>query len=263
MTTLGDSRRGDPASNLAGDTAGPAPVRARFLLAIAAVGLLAMPALAAPTISKTPAKQRFSFDTPLMSLQTPSTDLSKFGFTASGATGSTLRLQSIERGFRFTPSGQADNRKALSLGLTTRVVAANNDRSRAAAPAEALAALPTSVDFDLSVGWKGFAVNTGLRHVEPGSTALLANRRDAVDLGLSYRGANWKTSLTGTAEQAQRLNFAPLERRYSVELGGAYFVAPRLSVSGGLRYRLAPIAPSLLDTDRDDQAVYLGTKIAF
>jgi hypothetical protein len=171
-------------------------------------------------------------------------------------------LQTQERAFRFTPSGQTDNRKALSLGLSTRVVAAATDHSRAAAPLESSAALPTAYGVEASVGWKGFAVNTGYRHVEPGPAALLANRSDAIDIGLSYGGRNWKTRLLGTAEQGALL-LAPLERRYSVELGGAYAVAPRLSVTGGVRYKLAPTAPTVLENDRPDQSVYLGTNIAF
>ena len=59
------------------------------------------------------------------------------------------------------------------------------------------------------------------------------------------------------------LAFAPLERRYSVELGGAYSIAPSVSVRGGVRYKLAPLTPSLLDTERDDRSVYLGTNVAF
>jgi hypothetical protein len=71
----------------------------------------------------------------------------------------------------------------------------------------------------------------------------------------------------GTAEQlageGSALVLSPLERRYSVELGGAYAMAPRLSVTGGIRYKLAPTTPTVLDTDRPDQSVYLGTNIAF
>jgi hypothetical protein len=48
-----------------------------------------------------------------------------------------------------------------------------------------------------------------------------------------------------------------------VEFGGAYAVAPRLSVTGGVRYKLAPETPSLLSPDRPDQSVYLGTNFAF
>jgi hypothetical protein len=235
------------------------------LVGVAIAGMAATPALAAQAVNKAgkPVKQRFSFEQPLTPFQPPVSEASSFTFTAPGAAGSASRLQSVERAFRFTPSGQADNRKALSLGVSTRVIAATTDRTRAAPPPESIAALPTSYNVDLSLAWKGFAVNTGFTHTEPGPMALLSQRREAVDLGVSYRGKNWKTSLQGTAEEVSPLLFAPIERRYSVEFGGAYAVAPRLSVTGGVRYKLAPETPSLLTPDRPDQSVYLGTNFAF
>lgn len=239
----------------------------RALVMFVAIAIAAAPTLAAQTTGKAvtkPEKQRFSFETPLTPFQPPVTDVSRFAFTASGTSAASARMQTVDRAFRFTPSGQSDNHKALSLGVSTRVVAAAADHSRAAPPAETLAALPTAYNVDLSVAWKGFSVNTGYSRLEPGPMALISGgRRDAVDLGVSYRGKNWKTSLMGSAEQGSLLMYAPLERRYSVELGGAYLVGPRLSVTGGVRYKLAPEAPSLLDPDRPDQAVYLGTNIAF
>lgn len=245
---------------------GPSRLRA-MLLGVAVAGLAAAPALAAQAANKAsttkPVKQRFSFETPLTPFQPPVAEAGSFSFTAPGAAGAASRLQSVERAFRFTPSGQAENRKALSLGVSTRVIAGAPDRSRAAPPPETIAALPTSYNVDLSLAWKGFAVNTGFTRVEPGPMALFSQRREAVDLGVSYRGKNWKTSLQGTAEDVSPLLFAPLERRYSVEFGGAYAVAPRLSVTGGLRYKLAPETPSLLSPDRADQSVYLGTNFAF
>jgi hypothetical protein len=243
---------------------GPSRLRA-VLLGVAIAGVAAAPAFAAQTASKAakPAKQRLTLETPLTPFQPPVTEASSFSFTAPGVAGSASRLQSVERAFRFTPSGQAENRKALSLGVSTRVVGATTDRSRAAPPPETIAALPTSYNVDLSLAWKGFAVNTGFTRTEPGPMALFSQRRESVDLGVSYRGKNWKTSLQGTAEDASPLLFAPLERRYSVEFGGAYAVMPRLSVTGGVRYKLAPETPSLLSPDRADQSVYLGTNFAF
>ena len=262
MFTTGDSGAENPAISAGGGFA-----RAVILLA-ATLSLVASAGAATKSgTAKGPAKTRFSLETPMTSFQPPVSDLNKFSFTAAGNTAASARLQTQERAFRFTPAGQSDNRKALSLGLSTRVVAAAADRSRAAAPTEATAALPTAYGVEASLGWKGFAVNTGYRHVEPGAAALLANRTDAVDVGLSYGGRNWKTRLTGTAEkragEVGGALLSPLDRRFSVELDGAFAVAPRLSFSGGVRYKLAPVAPSLLETDRPDQTVYLGTNIAF
>ncbi len=282
MTRAGDSRRQAAARTGPRAThvrpgglvralhAAPQPLVAAVLIGLAA--LIAAPVLAATPPTGTPAtktapKPKFSFEMPLTPFQPPITDTAKFSFTASGGAAASARTQTVERAFRFTPSGQGDNhgddRRALSLGVSTRVVAAAVDHSHAAPPVETLAAQTSAYNVDLSLAWRGFAVNTGYGQVDPGPLELLANRRDSVDVGISYRGKNWKTSLQGTAERGALLAYAPLERRYSVELGGAYALAPRFSVSGGVRYRLAPVSPSLLDVDRPDQSVYLGTNIAF
>ena len=269
MFRADDSREGGLASSAGRGVARTSMLHVGVILLGVGTLLLGSSAMAATKTStvKSMAKPRFSLESPMTSFQPPVSDLNKFSFTAAGNTAASARLQTQERAFRFTPAGQSDNRKALSLGVSTRVVAAANDKSRAAAPTDAVAALPTAYGVEASLGWKGFAVNTGYRHVEPGPAALLANRTDAVDVGLSYGGRNWKTRLTGTAEQRAGeiggMLLAPLDRRFSVELGGAYAVAPRLSVSGGVRYKLAPTTPTLLDTDRPDQSVYLGTNIAF
>jgi hypothetical protein len=205
-------------------------------------------------------KQRLTIDTPITPFQPKIVEFGRFAFTAPGAP---AQPQSLSSGFRFTPSGQAENLRALSLGLATRVTAPVTDKSKVAAPVETLV-VPAGYGVNLSLGWKGFALDTGYSHAEPVLTTPLAGRMtDAVNLGLSYGGRNWRTRLEGTAEQSQPLAFAPLTRRYSVELGGAFKVAPRLSVTGGVRYRIAPEPPSLVLPDRDDQAVYLGTSIAF
>ena len=260
-----DSRGIGPASTRLREMS-PGPVAILRVVAIAA-GLTcfagqAMAVAPAKTAARQ-SKQRVSFDIPLTPFQPAVSDPGRFSFTAPGNTASSARLQTVERAFRFTPSGQTENHKALSLGVSSRVVAAAADHSRAAPLPESLTALPATYNVDVSVAWKGFAVNTGYTRVEPGVTALLDGRRQSFDLGVSYRAKNWTTSLQGTAEKGGILAIAPLERRYSVELGGAYSVAPRFSVTGGVRYSLAPESPSRLDIDRADQAVYFGTAFSF
>jgi hypothetical protein len=238
------------------------PFRSILMNSLAIVGLAALVG-AAPASAAKPVKQKFSTETPLTPFQPQIAEASSFSFTASGGNAATARLQTVEKAFRFTPSGQAENRKALSIGVNSRVLAPAVDRSRAAPPADAIAAAPRAYDVDLSVGWKGFAINTGFSHVEPAPSALLTSRKDSVDVGVSYGGKNWKTSLQASGERGGLIAAAPPTSRYSVELGGAYSIAPRVSVRGGVRYKLAPEAPSLLDTNRDDQSVYLGTNVAF
>jgi hypothetical protein len=205
-------------------------------------------------------------------------DSGKFSFTAPGSTPANARLATTERAFRFTPSGKVDNRRAFSIGVTSRVVAAAADTSRAAAVpvevAQANPVPPAAYNVDLAVGWRSFAVSGGFGRSEtaatlPSALALsLPPRRDALDAGVSYRGASWKTSLQVAAEEGPPLLLSPLappspsllERRYSVEVGGAYLLTPQLSVTGGVKYKTT-LSPT--DPLRRDQGVYLGTAFTF
>lgn len=235
---------------------------ARAGLAAAAAMLLAGPAMAATgKVTPKSVKPRFTIETPLVPFQAPGMDDARFTFTASGP--ASARVQTVERAFRFTPSGQSDSRKSVSLGLATRVSAPGNDRSRAGAPVEASASVaPATYNVDLSVAWRGITVNTAFGHAESGINGLAA-AKDIVGIGIGYTGRNWRTRLQGNAEKGSLLFLAPLERRYSLELGGAYVVAPRFAVTGGLRYKLPPVSPSLIEPNSGEQAVYLGTNIAF
>ena len=205
-------------------------------------------------------------------------DSSKFSFTAPGQAPANARVASAERAFRFTPSGKVDSRRAFSVGVTSRVTAPVVDTSRAAAvPVEIAAATPAPAAYnvDLGVGWRNFAVTGGYARSDSAaalpqtlSLSLAAPRQEAVDAGLSYRGASWKTSVAVAAEEGPALLLNPLatlsptaiDRRYSLEVGGAYLLTPRLSVTGGVKYK-ETVSPT--DPLRRDQAVYLGTAFTF
>lgn len=174
-----------------------------------------------------------------------------------------IRSQSVERSFRFTPSGKAGDRKALTLGLTSRVVAPatrNTTVAAAAAPIDGLT--PSGYNLGVSVGYQGFSLSGGYSRLD---TGLLGPTREGVDLGLSYRGNRWKASLQASGEQPSHLpgDTLSFDKRYAVELGGAYALTPRLSLQGGMRYQLiTPLDPRLAD-DREDPSVYLGTSFRF
>ncbi|MEI6484731.1 MAG: hypothetical protein WCO11_00535 [Sphingomonadales bacterium] len=252
------------ADSLAQPCASRRPVRfglaAALLLPL--ISLLATPAIAAKPARA--AKQRLVLETQITPFQPQVGEFGRFAFTAPGAP---AMPQSLNSGFRFTPSGQAENQRVLSLGVSTRVTTAAVDRSRAAAPVDRFV-VPAGYGVNVSLGWHGFAIDTGYNHVDPQMSApftvpLAGRMTDQLNLGLSYGGRNWRTALQGTAEQSQPLAFAPLTRRYGLELGGAYRVAPRFSVTGGVRYRIAPEPPSLVLPNKDDRSVYFGTSIAF
>jgi hypothetical protein len=169
-----------------------------------------------------------------------------------------------ERSFRFTPSGKARDRKALALGVTSRVV-------RPVAPESARAGAETASAYnvDVSVGLAGFALTGGISKLD----SVLQQRREGVDVGLSYRGDRWKTALQLNADRDADGWVGPLslDKRYTVELGGAYALTPRMSVVGGVRYQMMQPDDSsryLLrgeQTAREGEAgsVYLGTAIRF
>ncbi len=201
-------------------------------------------------------------------LSMPMLDVSRFAFTAPGRI-TNSRVQPVERGFNFTPSGSSD-RKALSLGITTRTLASATpgSNSRAvAAPVDAGLA-PSGYGLDVSVGWKGFALSGGVSKADQGVGA--GGVREGIDIGLSYASRNWKTSLQASAERGAPLLATPLRsvpgpvsERIALEAGTALALSPALSVGGSFRYRLAPLNPTPVDPKVDDRAVFLGGALAF
>jgi hypothetical protein len=172
-----------------------------------------------------------------------------------------IRAQAVERSFRFTPSGKTADRKALTLGLTSRVVTPAAGRT-AVASAAVDGLTPSGYNLGVSVGYQGFSLSGGYSRLDSG---LIGTSREGVDLGLSYRGNRWKASLQATGELPSHLtdDSLVLDKRYAVELGGAYALTPRLSLQGGMRYQLiTPLDPRLAD-DREDPSVYLGTSFRF
>lgn len=169
-----------------------------------------------------------------------------------------IRSQTVERSFRFTPSGKTTDRKALTLGLTSRVLAPTQRTTVAALDG----LTPTGYNLGVAVGYEGFSLSGGYSRQENG---LLGGEREGVDLGLSYRGNRWKASLQATGELPSHLagDILPLDKRYAVELGGAYALTSRLSLQGGMRYQLiTPLDPRLTN-DREDPSVYVGTSFRF
>jgi len=166
-----------------------------------------------------------------------------------------------ERGFRFTPSGRKGDRKAFNVAMTTRTTRALEPVS-ARNPQDSLAA--RAVNVDMAVGYKGFALSGGYKRADLGPLA----QREGIDLGLSYRNKRWKTSLSVGSEHD--VSGAPdplgLGDRYSVELGGAYALTPRLSLSGGVRYqqlREGDLPNGTTGERAEDGAVFLGTALRF
>lgn len=177
-----------------------------------------------------------------------------------------IRVQSSERSFRFTPSGKAGDRKALTLGITSRVLtpapATRTAVAVATPPAPTLDSItPSGYNLGVSVGYMGFSLSGGYSRLDSG----YGPHREGVDLGFSYRSNRWKASLQASGEMPSHSPLDPLtlDRRYGVELGGTYALTPRLSLQGGMRYQLITPLDPRLDDHREDPSVYLGTSFSF
>lgn len=198
---------------------------------------------------------------PLAALQPITLDVSRFAFTAPGRMASS-QMQAVEREFSFTPSASGAKR-GVSLGMTARSVAPTVQRTASAAPPVDAGLSPAGYNFDLSVGYRGFAVSGGVTRVD---TGVGGRSTEGVDVGLSYAARNWKTGIQASAER-ESIYLLPRggtpDPRYAVEASGALSLSPQISLGGSVRYRLAPESPTPLDPNKDDRAVFLGGAVAF
>lgn len=254
-------------------------VRARFAVGVALAAALlvpaaaqatAAPAYAAPTLTSLgkraeaePTGYRLRID---QGQPAPSAalDLSRFSFTAPGDSARTSRGSAVERSFRFTPAG---DRKAPTVAVSTRLAATG---AEAASPAvrSAMAAVPApgpaqpGYALGMSVGWKGFALSSSMARTE---TALGFGNGEQADVGLSYGGRRWRTGVVAGAERSPLLVADPSidSVRYSLGATGSFALSPAFSLSGGIRYRTAPPNPSLLEPNKQEEAVYIGGALAF
>jgi hypothetical protein len=221
-------------------------------------GLVAAAVLCAPVSANTAGKPRPKPEDSVR-LTDAQFDATKFQFTAPGRP---RAATTVEKSFRFTPSGSASP-KALAVAVTARAPAqptGGQAARAAAASAAAAAAQEASYAVDLSVAWRGFALSGGVNRAE-GTLGLLPS--EGVDVGVSYGGRRWRTGVLATAERSGAFGATTAEQRYAFEAQGAYALSSKLSVNGGLRYRLSPEGAGPLTMNAEDRAVFVGGALAF
>ena len=232
-------------------------VQARVSVAIAAAAL-ALPAtfaVAAPA-AKRPSAVAFSFNrsfTPAQADPRLAAALSNRPLVASE--------------FHFTPTAAKKRSSQVRVAIRAQVVAPQGNRTpagnRAAVAAAVTSALtPATYNLGAGVGWRRFAVDGDLSRVKP--NALGIGGRDGALVGVNY---NLNKRLTGrVAASADRTNdripALTDTRAYAVDVGGAFELNRRVSVTGGVRYRIEKDRLAA-DQRRDSQAVYLGTALKF
>ena len=181
--------------------------------------------------------------------------LGSFTPATGDAVGATVRTGSVPelKSFRFTPSGQVSPEAGITVGTRSRTLAAPDSRRGADEAA--------GYDVGVAVAARGLAVTGTSSKVDLGIAT-----RESVGVGLGYGRKEWSAMLS-LAEEAERLrgpDSLGTDRRYSIELGGAYTLTRNLKLGAGVRYRVAPEDRADAQARaEDDRAAYLGLGVSF
>src|SRR4051812_37470137 len=172
-----------------------------------------------------------------------------------------LARDGLDSSFRFTPSLTPGGRRAVTVAV--RAQGTTSSGVHAAPVVNATTFMPSAYSLGVAVGWRRFAISGDYARVS--SNLLPDSGREAADVGLSYMGKKWRTTLLlGGERNTSQTKLFDTDQSYSVDLGGAYELTRNLAVSGGLRYQVRKDRLfNLSDDRRDSQAVYIGTALKF
>ncbi|HET9459271.1 MAG TPA: porin [Sphingomicrobium sp.] len=227
---------------------------AKVAIALGAGGLLLTPALAAPETKKKPPAVSLSFSR-------------DFGFTPASAD---PRLAAELSGrvpslgdFKFTPAAAKGRPSQVRVAIRARASSpAQLADSGSASPVSALA--PVSYNLGVAVGWRRFAVSGDVGKVKPEGSPV--DGRESATVGVSYSLPRFTGRVAVSADRSEG-KAAPALRNpdnYALDVGGSYALTRRLSVTGGVRYKVEHDRISALTDDRvDSKAVYVGTAFKF
>jgi len=227
--------------------------------ALAAVGLVLSPAIAAPGSQ---AKKRapavtVSFD-PISSF-TPANGDPRL---AAAFANKPLALTD----FRFTPAAAKTRPSQLRVAIRARAGTPTNGRDASGITAAgAVGALtPTTYNLGVAVGWRRFAVSGDVAKVSSPDSAI--GGRESAVVGVSYSLKRFTGRVAVGADRADGRALPALRKRdnVSLDVGGSYSLSRRIALTGGVRYEVDRDRMSTLKDDRrDSQAVYVGTAFKF
>ena len=226
----------------------------KSVAAVAAVGLVLTPALAAGQAKKRPPAVSVSFD-PVSSF-TPANGDPKLAASLAG------RGVAIDD-FKFTPAAAKGRPSQLRVAIRARAVDADNVRMAAASAPVTLT--PASYKLGVAVGWRQFAVSGDVAKVKSAVPALGARESATVGVSYSLKRFTARVAAGAARDDADRGVPALRERdNYSLDVGGAYNITRNIALTGGVRYRIDKDRMSAVKDDRrDSQAVYVGTAFKF
>lgn len=226
----------------------------KVAVALGAASILLSPAIAAGESKKRPPAVAFSLTR-------------DFAFTPASAD---PRLAAAYSGrtpslgdFKFTPAAAKGRPSQVRVAIRARAgtgqqVADNGSAS----PVSALA--PVSYNLGVAVGWRRFAVSGDVGKVKPEGAPV--DGRESAALGVSYSLPRFTGRVAVSADRGEG-RAAPALRNpdnYAVDVGGSYDLTRRLSVTGGVRYKIEHDRMAAVDDDRvDSKAVYIGTAFKF
>jgi hypothetical protein len=189
-----------------------------------------------------------------------------FGFTPASAdprlaAAYSGRVSSLSD-FKFTPAASKARPSQVRVAIRARatspqaVAAANSSAS----PVSALA--PVSYNLGVAVGWRRFAVSGDVAKVQAEGSPI--DGRESATVGVSYSLPRFTGRVAVSADRSEG-RAAPALRdpdNYAVDVGGSYDVTRRISVTGGVRYKVERDR-MLSDNRVDSKAVYVGTAFKF
>ena len=231
-------------------------IKAKFGMALAAVAILAVPAIAVSAGGKSrPPAVAFSFD-PISSFTPASADPRlAAAFAGRGA---------ATESFKFTPAAAKGRPSQIRVAVRARGLAPAPGRAVDVASAPVANAL-TAESFSLgaSVGWKRFALAGDVAKMSSPDPAI-GSRKSAV-VGVSYNLKKFTGRVALGAERSDgRIAVLTAPDNVSVDVGAAYNINRRIALTGGVRYRVEQDrVATLSDQRRDSQAVYVGTAFKF
>jgi predicted porin len=226
---------------------------AKAAVALGAAALLLTPAFAAGGPKKRP---------PAISLSL-SPD---FGFTPASPDPRLAAAfsdhSSTTADFKFTPAAAKGRPSQVRVAIRARTskpqqVASNSSAS----PVSALA--PVSYNLGVAVGWRRFAISGDVAKVKPAGSPV--DGRESAIVGVSYSLPRFTGRIAVSADRSKGAT-APALRdpdNYALDVGGSYALTRRLSVTGGVRYKIERDRMSALSDRVDSQAVYIGTAFKF
>ena len=231
-------------------------IKAKWGVALAAVALVAVPAIAVSAAGKQrPPAVAFSFDS--IGSFTPASADPRLAAAFAGRGAAT-------ESFKFTPAAAKGRPSQIRVAVRARGLAPAPGRTVDVAAAPITNALtPASFSLGASVGWKRFALAGDVAKVSSPDPAL-GDRKSAV-VGVSYSLKKFTGRVALGSERSDgRIAALSQPDNVSVDVGAAYSLSRRVAVTGGVRYRVdQDRVATLSDQRRDSQAVYVGTAFKF